>query len=172
MISAFAVESTWSWEAGEYEVKAAFIFNFIKFAQWPETAFSDGKDPYHICVMGDDSLTGQFQAIDGQRKGNRKIKVDSLKGEAVPHNCHILFFDRNTDASICKKIMADLGGKPILMIGETQEFIQWGGAISFFSKNNRLHFKISPKAAMAAGVMLSSHLLNLSVIEDKGKSRR
>ncbi|THB78291.1 MAG: YfiR family protein [Desulfobacteraceae bacterium] len=154
-------------QAREYQVKAAFIYNFIKFIQWPDTAFKNDTDPFHICIIGNDIPSSQFQSIKGKKFGERTIEVYHVKHGEIHDNPNILFVGKDISIENYRRHMSVLENKPVLIIGETPDFIQWGGVINFIFRNERLGFEISPKAARNRGLTLSSRLLKLSVIVDK-----
>ena len=153
-------------EVDEYAVKAAFVLNFVRFTLWPENQFTKDTDSYRLCFMGNTNVAKEFAAINGKKNGERNIYVHDLSSGVEWNKCDIIFISRDTDPLVSKQIIAKVKGMPVLIIGETREFIKQGGVINFFSKGNRLHFEINTRAAENQGLKLSSRLLKLAVIVD------
>ena len=153
-------------EVEEYAVKAAFALNFVRFTLWPEDLFDNDTDSYRFCFMGNKNVAKEFAAINGKKNGARNIYVHDLSSGEEYSQCDIVFISRDTDPLVSKQILSKVKGKPVLTIGETREFINQGGVINFFSKDNRLHFEINTRAAEIQGLKLSSRLLKLAVIVD------
>ena len=147
--------------ADEYAVKAAFVFNFIKFTQWPAND-SETNAPLTLCFTGNN--TGAFSALNGKKNGIRIIRATRLRTSAQCRDCDIIFIGRDTPAALALEILSKAKGKPILTIGETETFARRGGVINFFSRDDRLHFEINTRAADQKGLKLSSRLLKLAVI--------
>lgn len=152
-------------------LKAAYIFNFTKFIQWPETAVPAGSEPYHIVVFGDDSVEAQLKAIGGKGDGKRTIQVhhsalQSLETEDAFSQCHMVFIGSQISESESQRILDHIDGKPILSIGESRNFTRMGGIVKFFTKDDRLYFEVNVTAARAKALKFSSRLLRLAVIVD------
>lgn len=153
----------------EYAVKAAFVFNFTKFIHWPEKSFKNHKKAWQLYFIGNNTVANAFNKLNGKSSGQKKIDVHRLFPHEKCRKCDIIFISRATDSSVLKKIISRLKGKPVLTIGETEEFTKLGGVISFFIENDRLHFKINTRAAEKQGLKFSSRLLRLAVIVDGSK---
>ncbi len=153
----------------EYAVKAAFVFNFIRFIQWPDTAFPSEDAPFRLCFIGRDDTGKQFKVIQGKKNGKRSLNVNQSKTLKTPETCDILFISKDVDPMLSKSLLEAVRGKPVLTIGESKNFTKQGGIINFFSKNNRLHFEINISGAKEQNLKLSSRLLNLAVIVEESK---
>lgn len=141
----------------EGAVKAAFIFNFAAFVQWPAKA----TGPIRICVAAEDTFTEQVtRKVRGNLVDNREVTTQPLRETDDPNPCDLVFV-----ASTRQKHNAEMLQRintPTLTIGETVQFMREGGMVRLFIENNRLRFQINQKAADAAGIKLSSRLLALS----------
>lgn len=138
----------------EYEVKAAFLLNFSKFIEWPAAA---AESPFTICILGDDPFGPLLdQMISGETVGGRKLVVQRL-GRNKPASCQILFAGRND-------LPAPLPGlaRGVLTVGEGEEFLREGGMIAFVLEDRRVRFNVSQKAALKAGLRISSKLLSVA----------
>jgi hypothetical protein len=144
----------------EDDVKAAYLFNFTKFVEWPPNAFSGTSDPLNVCVAGDAAVAAAVErAITGERVEGRPLKyVAPPPADAA--GCHILYFGRG--AADPSRLIAASGNRPILAVGDSPRFLQQGGAIAFVVEERRVRFDIDPAAATRAGLRVSSKLLRVA----------
>jgi YfiR/HmsC-like len=144
----------------EYQVKAAFLLNFIKFTEWPASAFADSDSPISICILGVDPFgSGLEQVVAGESVNGRKVTVQRIRRAPPPKVCQVLFLSRaEKDVD---KILPALG-PGVLTVGEGDSFIHDGGIISFIIENRRVRFDVNPTPARNAGLNLSSKLLNVA----------
>jgi hypothetical protein len=151
-------------EALEYQVKAVFLLNFTKFTEWPTAAFGAADSPIAICVLGDDPFGNTLdQVVAGEVVSGRKVVVQRIKKALPPQSCQVLFLSRT------EKPLNTLPGvgPGVLTIGEGEGFIHEGGMIAFVLENRRVRFGINETAAQAAGLKLSSKLLNVARFVEK-----
>jgi hypothetical protein len=143
----------------EYELKAVFLFNFAQFVEWPETAFAGPESPLVIGVLGPDPFGGSLEeAIRGEKVQGRPIEVRHFsRGEPID-TCHILFVGRTEGAGL-DGILTQLRFRPVLTVGEAEQFARTGGMIGFVNDRNRIRLRINRGAAEAASLLLSSRLL-------------
>jgi hypothetical protein len=150
--------------ATEYEVKAAFLYNFAKFVEWPPSTFPDPKQPFSICVFGRDPFGHVLEdALLGKTIGDRPVLLEHAKQIADLAGCHIVFVSA-ADSSHLPEMLAHLRGRGVLIVGESEGFAGAGGTIQFVLDQNRVRFAINPDAAERAGLKISSKLLALAVI--------
>lgn len=148
--------------AGEYQVKAAFLYNFAKFIAWPPSSFSDASAPLRICVLGQDPFGQELRDITSDKNINgRRLQVDQVADLGLARTCHILFVASSEKAQL-KRIFESLQGTDALTVGDTKGFIDQGGMINFVLENNRVQFEVNHKAAERAGLKISSKLLNVA----------
>jgi hypothetical protein len=147
----------------EAQVKAAFLFNFAQFVQWPGGAFPDPDSPFTMCVIGD-SVEGPLEkTIEGETLNGRRIV---MRRPATPENiraCHLIYVARG-EARRSMEIIVAASGVPILTVGDSEEFINEGGMIRFTEAGRRIRFEINPDAAESASLRVSSRLLRLADI--------
>jgi hypothetical protein len=156
--------------ASEYEVKAAFLYNFIKFVEWPPKAFPSQNSPLIIGILGDDPFFSSAtkinyldQTVNGKTINDRKIVVQRSNRLADLKNCHLLFISKS-ERNRVKDTLANLSGLNILLVSETDNFCQQGGAINFVMQAEKVRFEINVDAAEKAGLKISSKLLNVAKI--------
>lgn len=139
----------------EYEVKAAFLFNFTKFVQWPAAPSAGADTPFTICIVGDDPFGKALDNIvQGESVNGRRITVQRLPAD--PQNsCELEYVAKNF--SIPASALE--AGSGVLTVGEGDEFVHHGGMVGFVIDDRRVRFDINLKAATNAGLKLSSKLL-------------
>ena len=147
----------------EYEVKAAFLFNFAKFVEWPPDAFADTNSPITIGILGENVFGKSLEKIINDRKvNNRGFQFRNFDSAIEATNCQILFISSSKKADF-PKIIGALHNASILTVGETDGFLKAGGMINFLFEGNNVRFQISDQAAKKARLKISSKLLSLAV---------
>lgn len=143
----------------EYQVKAAFLMNFVKFVEWPASTFREPDSPISICILGEDPFGKALdQLIAGESVNGRKVTVERVK-RTPPKNCQVLFLSRAERA--IDKTLPSLG-PGVLTVGEGDNFVREGGMIGFIIENRRVRFDINRSAAEKAELKLSSKLLSVA----------
>ena len=141
----------------EYEVKAAFLFNFTKFVQWPSSAFADANSAFEICIVGDDPFGKtlddivQGESVDGHRISIQRIQVGQQQ------RCHVLYSGKNLPPQTATE-----AGSAVLTVGDGTNFVHDGGIIGFILEDRRIRFDINLRAATNAGLKMSSRLLTVA----------
>lgn len=150
--------------ASEYQVKAAFLYKFTRFVDWPSSAFSSGNSPFVIGVLGRDPFGSTLdRTLEGKSVGEHPIVVRRYKTLDDMQTCHILFISESENDRVAKTV-ARLGRSPILVVGDMPRFVQRGGAVNFVIEDSKVHFEINPDAADRAGLSISSKMLSLARI--------
>jgi hypothetical protein len=145
----------------ESQVKAAFLFNFAKFVEWPSESFNDNQAPIIVGVVGEDSTSSAIdQMINGKTANGRRLQVKRFPNFRAVAHCHILFISSSQRDNL-RQILAAVG-PAVLTIGETERFAQMGGIINFTIVDSKLRFEINPTAAEKAGLRISAKLLSLA----------
>jgi len=148
--------------ASEYQVKAAFLYNFAKFIEWPASSFSDASAPLRICILGQDPFGADLRDIADEKSVNgRKIQVIPLADLRMARACHILFIASSEKAQL-KQTLESLQGADVLTVGDTKGFVEKGGMINFVLENDRVRFEVNHKAAEQAGLKVSAKLLSIA----------
>jgi hypothetical protein len=147
----------------EYQTKAAFLFNFAKFVDWPSRKFTQPDSPLIIGVVGSDPFGGLLEEqVQDQRINDRTVIVCHIDSMQELRKCHILFVCRS-EAERLSPILAEVRGDNVLTVGETDKFITRGGMINFVMVGNTVHFQINDSAAKHAGLKISSKLSSLAL---------
>ena len=147
----------------EYSVKAALVFNFARFTDWPLDTLADFPETFNICVFGEDAILEAFAGVAGKRVKGRRIIVKRVRRMRTSGNCNLLFVS-GSDRKNLPKIFAAIKGKPVLTIGEMAGFTEAGGIINLIKTGNRIKFEVNLKAAQKAGLKISSRILKLATI--------
>jgi hypothetical protein len=140
----------------EYRVKAAYLFNFTKFVEWPAGAMSEGA-PFTICVAGNNPFdTALEETIRGETASGRSLQSRPAEGSET---CQVLFVPHDVDpVPLLKRTRM----QPVLTVGESPDFLRLGGIINFVRDGGKVRFEISQEAATRAQLRISSRLLRLA----------
>jgi hypothetical protein len=164
--------------ASEYDIKAAFLYNFIKFVEWPSDAFYEKDAPITIGVLSEKgenpfidtfALTNYLDgAVHGKTLNDRKIKVRESEHIIALKDCQLIFISRS-EKSHLREIFNAINGRPILTVGDTDNFCQQGGMINFIQHSGKVRFEINLIAAEKARLKISSKLLNVATLIETQK---
>ncbi len=148
----------------EYQVKAAFLLNFTRFVDWPDTAFADPNAPVSICIWGDDPFGRVLdQTVEGEMVNSRKVILQRLHRQPSK-SCQVLFI--GAAEKDVPKVLSDFG-PGVLTVGDGDNFLHDGGMISFVIENRRVRFDVSQGTAARAGLRVSSKLLTVARFVEK-----
>ena len=150
-------------QPSEYQLKAAFIYNFAKFVEWPEASLPQNSAPFIMGIIGETPIADDLKkAVEGKKLSTHPIIVTRFSNLTEVTNCHILFIS-NSEKSRLADIFKKLQAAPVLTIGETEQFTEAGGMITFVTEANKIRFQIKDETAKAARLKISSKLLSLAV---------
>ena len=155
--------------ASEYEVKAAFIYNFARFIEWPDICRREEKKELVLCILGSDPFGSALDIIRNKTIGDKKLVIRMCKDIKNLDSCHILFIsasEKERSASILKFLKSSC----ILTISDIEGFAQSGGIINFVIEENKVRFEINIDAANRAGIKISSKVLKLAKIIKESQS--
>jgi hypothetical protein len=140
----------------EEQMKAAYLFNFTKFIEWPVSA----KRPIRICFMGAPGVHASLTAsVAGKKIGARSIATVVLQAADSWLGCDVIYLDASVDANALVQVAP---GDAALTVSDADEFTRHGGVIRLFKHENRLRFDINLDNARRAGLKISSNLLKLA----------
>jgi hypothetical protein len=148
----------------EYQVKAAFLYNFAQFVSWPETAFTNANDPFQIGVLGDNPFGKDLEeTVRGETIHGRPVSIQVSRHIENLVNCQIVFISK-AEAGHADEVFSKLGSKPVLTVSEAPGLASHGGVINFYRDGNKVRFEINPEAAEKNGLKVGSELLALGKI--------
>jgi len=163
----------------EYQIKAAFLYNFIKFVDWPEEKWPEPNEPVIIGIIGEDPFGNAIDPIKNKQVKDRKIAVKrfngfeelkkssgenktKLKQEIESHSkCHLLFVCSSEKKNF-EEIIESLKGSSVLTVAEKSGFLKAGGIINFIMEGKKVRFEINIAAARQARLKIRSQLLRLA----------
>ncbi|MEO8099281.1 MAG: YfiR family protein [Acidobacteriota bacterium] len=145
----------------EYQVKAAFLYNFTKFVEWPPEAFTQ-SDRINICILGNNSFAALVEeTVAGKEVGNHGFNVQKVAASTQGRGCHILFISK-TDSKRQAALLGDIQDPYALAVGESDEFLANGGVINLTLKDARVRIEINQRAAVRLRCRISSKLFTLA----------
>jgi hypothetical protein len=148
----------------EYQVKAAFLYNFAKFVEWPPEAFKTPKDPILVCVLGRNPFGNALEeAIRGKSIAGRPFAYRHVSDAESASACQILFVG-SEESKHFRSLLESLKPMGILTVGEAQGFAADGGVINFKLDEGRVRFEINVAAAEHQQLHISAKLLSLAQI--------
>jgi YfiR/HmsC-like len=147
----------------EYQIKAAFIYNFARFIDWPTQAFSSDTSPMIIGVLGKNVFGDSIQQIiSGRSIQGHPLEFKEFSSVTDVTNCQVLFISPSEKDHL-SKILNHLGNTNILTVSEPDNFLDEGGMIRLFIVEDKVRFEINNQAAKKAGLTISSKLLSLAI---------
>ena len=149
-------------------VKAAFLYNFAKFAEWPDLA---AGAPIVVCIVGNEEIATAFvQATRGRNISGHPLDVWRLREPDTWRVCNMLFI-ADADAGRAARGLGAIATRPILTVSDREGFSQTGGIVEFYLEGGRMRFAINADAAERSGLHLSSRLLGLAKVTRNGDVR-
>jgi hypothetical protein len=148
---------------GEYDIKAAFIYNFLKYVEFPAQSFPAGSTTLAIGVLGKDPFGGSLNALTKKSIQGRSLVIKRFTDVKDIGDTHVLFISSSEKARL-KPILDAVKSTPVLTIGEVGGFAKNGGIINFTIENNNVRFEVNPDAAERAKLKISSQLLRLAKV--------
>ena len=147
----------------EYQLKAAFLFNFAKFVEWPPRAFAAATSPFVIGILGQNPFHEDLaRTIKDKTIDDHPLVVTEFRSPAEATNCHLLFINA-AEKSRWPEVFRALNGSSVLTVSEADHFTESGGMINFVLKGTKIRFQINHDAAAKAGLKISSKLMSLAV---------
>ena len=149
-------------------MKAAFLFHFAQFVDWPAGVLNSGDPSLNLCIFDDEPRRQELQStIDGKTIGVRVFHVRLIYQPQEIQGCNMLFLSRD-EAGRQTSILKSIRGMPILTVGETANFLSDGGMIRFHIENDKMHkvnlCDINLGDAEASHLKISSRLLLLATL--------
>lgn len=153
----------------EYQLKAAFLLNFAKFVDWPPDAFPNEKTPINLCVFRHDPFGVALEEVIREKAiNNRGLLAQRINDLGDLKTCQLVFVS-DSEGRQLPQILSSLKGASVLVVGESTDFAERGGAVQFFIENNKLRFAINVDAIHRAHLQASSKLLALArIVHDNG----
>ena len=151
--------------APENALKAAYLYNFTLFVDWPPEA-TNGS--FLICVLGTDPFGPTLpEILRGKTAGGRELRSAVVASREELPPCRVVYVPA-TDAARHRDALQSLLGQPVLTVGETEDFLGAGGIIRLFVEGGKLRFDVNAEAARRSRLKISARLLELARGPQKG----
>jgi hypothetical protein len=148
----------------EYEVKAAYLYQFGKFVEWPEGGLSRTDDPFAICIVGTDPFGAVLdETISGRTVQDKKVIAKRLTPTDDKSSCNILFVSPSEQHRLVN-VLREVSGRSILTVGTTAEFLSQGGMINFRLEQGKVRFEVNLAALQQGNLKMSSELLKVATL--------
>jgi hypothetical protein len=151
-------QPSWAVTEEEYSLKAAFLYHFGQFVEWPE---KPSTKPFVIGILGKDPFGKNIDALETESLHGRRVEIRRLSRIEEASNCHIVYIS-SSEARRIPQILSQLRGQGVLTISDVSGFVKEGGMIHLLTEQNKIRFAINKKSADLAGLKISSQLLSLA----------
>jgi len=159
--TAYALE-----EQPEFVVKTAFIYNFLKFTQWPNGTFAKADTPIVMCTIGADTYGGALNVLTSKHIDSHPVTLERSVPANALSKCNVIIVDGATPS----QAMAEIGPfktHPVLTIGDGADFAAAGGMIGLVNVDRQVRFQINVNAVHSSGLSISSQLLKIAILLDE-----
>lgn len=166
LVSAVPARPAGADQVDEYELKAAFLYNFAKFVRWPEDERASSGAPIRVCTLGGSDLADVIvRVMEGKEVDGHPLAVERIDGLGDARRCNILFVARDSEVSGAA-VAGAVRGSSTLTVGESEGFAREGGMVNFVREDKKIRFEINQAAARKADLRISSKLLRLAKLVD------
>jgi len=151
----------------EHRIKAAYLYQFGRYVDWPAKSFSSPKAPFVIGVLDQDPLIPDLDQIARIKKiQDRPIKIRRFSSASAIRPCNILYLSGSLAPEAQAELIRKVGRQGVLLVGDSAEFLDRGGTMQFVVEDNKIRVVISRKAAEVAGLTVSAKLLQVARVVD------
>lgn len=145
----------------ESAIKAAFLFRFTTYVDWPATAFKPAE-PLVIGVLDDEAVAADLELmVAGRSAGGRPVSVRRVNTPSRTNGTHVLFIGRRSPEQL-RDVVASVPQGPVLLVADQEDVHPSGVALNFQREGGRVRFTASPRAAEARGLLLGARLLQVA----------
>ena len=157
--------------AGEYELKAAMLYNLTHFVEWPTAAYADAQAPTVLCILGRDPFGDSLTSLVSKQSASvRAVQIRRIANDKGIRSCHVVYISSSERKSIAQ-VLSTLKGTSVLTVGEMAQFAARGGMIQFSLEEKQVHFEINLEAASEVDLKISSRLLVLArIVKEQNKN--
>jgi hypothetical protein len=152
----------------EYQIKAAYLYNFLKFTDWPQPKLARADTPIIIGIVGTDKFAGAFVPLVNKRIKGRRVIIRQIAAPADGAakigdmtGCHLIFISNTGDNSV-QQLVQTLQPYPVVTVSDTADFLDSGGMIQLKTEHKKVRFDVNLRAATLAHIKISSKLLSLA----------
>ena len=146
----------------EYQVKSALVLNFVRYSDWPATAFANPGSPYLVGIVGRDPFGKDLEkTFEGKTVKGRPLVIKRVSGEKEMRACHLLFVS-SSERRRSRELLEKVSDAPALTVGDFPDFLDHGGMINFLIKDGSVRFEINLEPARRARLKLDANLLKVA----------
>ena len=150
--------------ASDNLVRAAFVYNFAKFTEWPAGAFASAQAPLQLCIAASrGAISGVFDGFEGKLAQGRPIRPRHVQKGDDLGTCHILYVSDDDQRQFGDALRA-IASRPVLTVGDADGFAESGGIIGLIEVNDKIGFEVNVDASQRSQLKISSQLLRLAKI--------
>lgn len=147
----------------ERAIKAAFLYQFSNYIKWPESTFEGSQGPFVIAAYQSNPFGKKLNKIAASKKvGGRRIEIRLLTTTEELSKCHVIFVAEGITEGALAEVIKAAEGLPVLLVGESSNFVRVGGDVQFFIDANKVRFAFHEGVSDRRGLTISSKLLSLS----------
>ncbi|MBF0381272.1 MAG: YfiR family protein [Magnetococcales bacterium] len=154
-------------QALEYQIKAVYLYNFIRFIKISNTQSNQLSSSIKICILGKDPFKSAAELIEAKKLQGRSLQVSKIPSGGTIDGCHVVFFSKSERNHI-DDLLSAIKHTGILTVGDMPQFAKRGGIIGFVIKNKKVRLEINIDAAKREGLKISANLLEVATIIHKG----
>lgn len=154
----FSLQAMTCYAKSEHDVKAAYLYNFVKFVTWPE---SESGRPLNLCLFGQDPINERLAQLHDAKIHNRVVNIKLITSVENTSSCTVLFISAEEEKFLDQTLYS-LNQSPVLTISDIDRFADRGGTIGFVTMGNVIRFDINLKQARQHNISISSKLLELA----------
>ena len=147
----------------EFALKAAFLFNFTRFVEWPESAFSSTEDPFRVCVVGEDPFGNRLVALGQRRVGDRAIRVEYPRTVNALARCQMAYIGDATPAELRRAALQRDRGT-LLTVSSESSFARQGGMVALVTDAGRIRLHVNLAAVRNSPLRFSAKLLEIAQV--------
>jgi len=159
-VGSLALRSAWAGEL-EVKVKAAYIYNFIKFVDWPGDNRAAEREPIRICIVGSDPIRTTLGELSTREVKGRPLRIQRVRELSGIATCDLLFISRSEEQQL-PVILQRLQEGRVLTVSDIPQFSQRGGMIGFVTERDRVKIEINQRAIRQSGLKVSAKLLEIA----------
>ncbi len=145
----------------EYSIKAAFVYKFSRYIQWPDHAFAGDDDTLRVTVFADPELAEEFRKLEGTKVGNHIVRIKITDDPVEAQDSHVVFLG-HSQREIWPRVQAALLDEPVLLVGEMNGFLESGGIINLRLEHQKIKFQVNLEEARERGLTIGSRILKLA----------
>jgi hypothetical protein len=147
----------------DYKLKAAYLYQFTKFTEWPTSFFKDKNSPIQICILGRNPFGSMLDSFSSKASQDRILSVINVSSLDEVSNCHVVFISKSEEKRL-PQILQRIEFSPVLTVSDMDGFAQRGGMIGFVPTKRKIKLEINVDASILAGAKISSKLLKVATL--------